>query len=57
MHSVHDSTKDKPFELEMGWINDSINNRFELIPQNIVDEADQWARDEIERDEQGDDDE
>lgn len=41
----------------MGWINDSINNRFELIPQNIVDEADPWARAEIEKDEQGDDDE
>lgn len=41
----------------MGWINDSINNRFELIPQNIVDEADQWAGAEIEKDEQGDDDE
>lgn len=57
MHSVHDSAKDKPFELEMGWINESNNNRFELVPPNIVNEADQWALAEIKKEEEDDDDE
>lgn len=44
---IREVEKDKPFELEAGWVCKETNWKFEIVPQNLRDEAGKWAKDTI----------
>lgn len=44
LHSVHDSTKDKPFVLEMGWVCEETGWAFREVPEELVRESDDAGR-------------
>ncbi len=46
MHSLHvirDPTKDKPLELELGWLTEGTNWNFVHVPKELVQEADKYG--------------
>jgi 20S proteasome subunit alpha 7 len=43
IHKVHDE-KDKDFELEMSWLCPQSNDQQELVPPELVAEAEEWAK-------------
>jgi 20S proteasome subunit alpha 7 len=47
MHIIRDPSKDKPFELEMGWLCEETSWKFAIVPPEIVNEADQKAKDSL----------
>ncbi len=55
MHVLHDEVKDKPFELELSWICEASKWQHALVPSEIRDEAQNWAKKTIEEDEMDDD--
>lgn len=36
MHIIRDASKDKPFELEMGWLCEESNMKFALVPKALL---------------------
>mmetsp|Transcript_8141 Transcript_8141/g.8296 ORF Transcript_8141/g.8296 Transcript_8141/m.8296 type:complete len:268 (+) Transcript_8141:133-936(+) len=40
MHIIRDPSKDKPFELEMGWLCEETKWQFSLVPHNLIVDAD-----------------
>ncbi len=40
LHVIRDPSKDKPFELEMGWLSAANGYKYELVPEDIVKTAD-----------------
>lgn len=54
LHLTHDENKDKPFELEMGWICEASGWQFAKVPQDLRDAANAAAKAEL--DESSDDD-
>ena len=57
LHNVHDEAKDKPFELEMGWICAASNWEWAAVPKEIIAAGEAWAKAEIEKDAMGGDEE
>eukprot|EP00301_Raphidiophrys_heterophryoidea_P026797 c932_g1_i1.p1 GENE.c932_g1_i1~~c932_g1_i1.p1 ORF type:complete len:272 (-),score=78.49 c932_g1_i1:669-1427(-) len=47
IHSTHDENKDKPFELEMSWICDESGCKHQLVPDDLVAEAEAQARNQL----------
>eukprot|EP00162_Nutomonas_longa_P009825 comp19510_c0_seq1/m.37116 comp19510_c0_seq1/g.37116 ORF comp19510_c0_seq1/g.37116 comp19510_c0_seq1/m.37116 type:complete len:254 (+) comp19510_c0_seq1:47-808(+) len=48
IYSVHDDVKDKPFELEMGWVGKDVSGgRFERVPEKLQADAEEKAKREI----------
>lgn len=47
IHKVHDDAKDKDFELEMSWICPQSKNRHQSVPKDVLQEAEQWAKDQL----------
>lgn len=41
---MHDETKDKNFELELGWISKENGAKFELVPAALYAEAEKYAK-------------
>jgi 20S proteasome subunit alpha 7 len=56
LHSVHDDAKDKPFELELGWVTEATGWKYTAVSKEARDAADAWAKAQIAADEQGSDD-
>lgn len=52
IYTVHDEIKDKYFELEMGWIGKSTNGKFQFVPKNVFDEAEKYAKESMESDDE-----
>jgi len=48
LHVIRDPSKDKPFELEMGWLNAQNQFVYELVPSAIVSAADSKAKENLE---------
>jgi len=44
MHTIRDTSKDKPFELELGWLCEESKWAHSLVPADLIDEADKLAR-------------
>lgn len=44
IYVVHDELKDKHFELELGWVGEKTNGRFELLPQSVLEECENYAK-------------
>lgn len=45
IYSVHDEVKDKDFELELSWICEASGFQHQLVPKNILEEAEKAAKD------------
>ncbi|KAM9842202.1 proteasome subunit alpha type-3 isoform 1-T1 [Aulostomus maculatus] len=56
IYIVHDEVKDKAFELELSWVGEVTNGRHELVPKNIREEAEKYAKDSLEEDDDSDED-
>ena len=44
MYTIRDPTKDKPFEIEIGWLCEESHWKFSLVPSALVTEADESSR-------------
>jgi len=44
IHTVHDSVKDKEFELELSWVCTESKGRHEFVPKDIAEEAERLAK-------------
>eukprot|EP00744_Colponema_vietnamica_P001093 GILI01001848.1.p1 GENE.GILI01001848.1~~GILI01001848.1.p1 ORF type:complete len:274 (+),score=82.46 GILI01001848.1:71-823(+) len=49
LHTVHDSLKDKDFELELSWICPESNFQHRLVPKDVRDDAETRAKEAIEQ--------
>ncbi|KAL0487665.1 proteasome subunit alpha-3 [Acrasis kona] len=56
IHLVHDPVKDKDFELELSWVCDESKRVHQLVPKEVKEEAEQYAK-EANKDDDDDDDE
>lgn len=54
--NVHDEMKDKDYEMEMIWVNDSVG-KAQLVPKDIVNKVHEQAKDEAKARDEDDDDE
>lgn len=50
IHSVHDDVKDKPFELELAWVTEETGGVYQLVPEDLKDEAERQAKAELDSD-------
>ena len=59
IYTLHDEAKDKPFELEMSWLSEGTGWKHAGVPKDVISEATEWAKKEIEEaeEESEDDDE
>ena len=48
VHIAHEDNKDKDFELELTWVGRRTEGRHEEVPEGIKKEAEEWARRQIE---------
>mmetsp|Transcript_3991 Transcript_3991/g.5257 ORF Transcript_3991/g.5257 Transcript_3991/m.5257 type:complete len:259 (-) Transcript_3991:99-875(-) len=55
IHTLHDESKDKPFELEMSWICEESKWKHTTVPKDMITEAEEWAKKAIEDAEMEDD--
>ena len=44
IYSCHDEVKDKEFELELSWVCEESNKQFQLVPKDIKEEAEAYAK-------------
>uniref|UniRef100_A0A673MDS9 Proteasome subunit alpha type-3 n=1 Tax=Sinocyclocheilus rhinocerous TaxID=307959 RepID=A0A673MDS9_9TELE len=44
IYIVHDEVKDKAFELELSWVGEVTKGRHELVPKDIKEEAEKYAK-------------
>lgn len=47
LHTIRDPSKDKPFELEMGWLTEANEYKWALVPDATVKAADAKAKDNL----------
>ncbi len=47
LHTIRDPSKDKPFELEMGWLTEANGYKWALVPDATVKEADRVAKESL----------
>ncbi|VDD86661.1 unnamed protein product [Enterobius vermicularis] len=45
---VLDESKDKNLRIEMGWVGEKTEGKHQIIPKNVVAEAEQWAKAKLE---------
>ena len=57
IHALHDSAKDKPFELEMSWLCEGSGWKHQGVPRDVIASAVEWAKKEIEEAEEESDEE
>ena len=55
LNVVHDDSKDKPFELELSWITAETGWKHQHVPKELRDEANEWAKKQLEEEEMGSD--
>ena len=48
LHTIRDPNKDKPFELEMGWLTEANDHKWALVPDDVVKAADAKAKEGLE---------
>jgi len=52
IYTVHDEIKDKHFELELGWVANATNNKFQFVPKALFDDAEKFAKESMESDDE-----
>ena len=56
IYAVHDEVKDKAFELELSWVGEVTGGLHQLVPKDIREEAEKYAKDSLkESDSEGED--
>mmetsp|Transcript_39986 Transcript_39986/g.58800 ORF Transcript_39986/g.58800 Transcript_39986/m.58800 type:complete len:265 (-) Transcript_39986:66-860(-) len=55
LHLNHDADREQDFELEMGWICAESGWKFKRVPQELLKEADEKAKEEVDEDEEDSD--
>uniref|UniRef100_A0A4W4GXT7 Proteasome subunit alpha type n=1 Tax=Electrophorus electricus TaxID=8005 RepID=A0A4W4GXT7_ELEEL len=56
IYIVHDEVKDKTFELELSWVGEVTKGRHELVPKDIKEEAEKYAKESLEEEDDSDED-
>jgi len=56
IHTVHDDIKDKDFELELSWISDETDHKFQLVAKEMKDEIETRIKAALEEESDDDDD-
>jgi 20S proteasome subunit alpha 7 len=56
IYTLYDSSKDKPFELEMSWLCEGTEWKHVGVPRDVIASAVEWAKKEIKDAEEEDDD-
>ncbi|XP_021429624.2 proteasome subunit alpha type-3 [Oncorhynchus mykiss] len=56
IYIVHDEVKDKAFELELSWVGEVTNGKHELVPKDIRVEAEKYAKDSLEEEDDSEED-
>ncbi|RXN19249.1 proteasome subunit alpha type-3 [Labeo rohita] len=56
IYIVHDEVKDKAFELELSWVGEVTKGRHELVPKDIKEEAEKYAKESLEEEDDSDED-
>ncbi|EAW80720.1 proteasome (prosome, macropain) subunit, alpha type, 3, isoform CRA_f [Homo sapiens] len=56
IYIVHDEVKDKAFELELSWVGELTNGRHEIVPKDIREEAEKYAKESLKEEDESDDD-
>ncbi|VDO06628.1 unnamed protein product [Brugia timori] len=51
---VRDEAKDKNLQVEMGWVGEITGGKHEIVPKDIVKEAEAWAKTKLEEDDMDD---
>jgi len=44
IYTVHDEVKDKAFELELSWVGQITGGKHEMVPADILEEAEKYAK-------------
>nr|XP_058139307.1 proteasome subunit alpha type-3-like [Dasypus novemcinctus] len=47
IYIVHDEIKDKAFELELSWVDELSKGRHEIVPKDIREEAEKYAKESL----------
>jgi 20S proteasome subunit alpha 7 len=53
IHTAHDDSKDREFELELSWVCTETGGKHEAVPKELLEEAERAAKDAM-RDEMED---
>jgi len=56
IYTVHDEVKDKAFELELSWVGADTKGKHELVPANVLAEAERYAKAALEDSDASDED-
>ncbi|KAK2707226.1 proteasome subunit alpha type-3-like [Artemia franciscana] len=56
IYVVHDEVKDKQFELELSWVGKETGGKHEMVPKDLFDEAETYAKQSLEESESSDSD-
>ncbi|KAG8511783.1 Proteasome subunit alpha type-3 [Galemys pyrenaicus] len=56
IYIVHDEVKDKAFELELSWVGELTKGRHEIVPKDIREEAEKYAKESLKEEDESDDD-
>lgn len=54
IYIVHDEVKDKSFELELSWVGDMTKGKHELVPPEVLMEAEKYAKEALEESDDSD---
>lgn len=57
IYVVHDEVKDKNFELELSWVGEITNGKHQLVPKDVFQEAEKYAKEALEESDESDDEE
>ncbi|XP_051057744.1 proteasome subunit alpha type-3-like [Phodopus roborovskii] len=55
-YTVHDEVKDKALELELSWVGELTKGRHEIVPKDIKEEAEKYAKESLKEEDESDDD-
>ncbi|KAM8782037.1 proteasome subunit alpha type-3 isoform 2-T2 [Rhynchonycteris naso] len=56
IYIVHDEVKDKAFELELSWVGEITKGRHEIVPKDVREEAEKYAKESLKEEDESDDD-
>ncbi|TFK05455.1 dystrophin-related protein 2 [Platysternon megacephalum] len=56
IYIVHDEVKDKSFELELSWVGEITKGKHEIVPKDIREEAEKYAKESLKEEDESDDD-
>ncbi len=54
IYIVHDEIKDKAFELELSWIGFETNGKHELVPKDLFEDAEKYAKEALKQESDSD---